>query len=62
MAISYFKQAADIGHGEAQIMLAEAHKLGLGTPVEPLLTLFWFARAYEKGDTAGSRRILPWLH
>ncbi|CAF4063124.1 unnamed protein product, partial [Adineta steineri] len=49
VAINYFKQAADIGHGEAQLMVAQCYKLGQGTPVNHLLALFWFARAQEIG-------------
>ena len=48
-AAHYFKQAAEIGHGEAQLILAKAYKFGQGLPVQPLLALFWFARAQENG-------------
>ena len=51
-AAHYFKQAAEIGHGEAQVMLAKAYKIGQGLRMQPLLALFWFARAQENGIPA----------
>ncbi|CAF0831952.1 unnamed protein product [Adineta steineri] len=49
MATNYFKEAAEVGHGDAQLMLAQCYKFGHGMPVERLLALFWFARAQENG-------------
>lgn len=50
-AFRRFLAAALAGYAPSTSRLANAYRLGIGTPVDPHAAAVWFARAIEAGDT-----------
>ncbi len=49
VAVSWFRQAADKGHGDAQFMLGLAALRGIGTANDPAAARTWFEKAAAQG-------------
>ena len=52
-ALSWFIQAADLGHPGAQGRLGRMYAYGLGTPINRVQALAYFRKAAEQDDPAG---------
>ena len=48
-AVTWFKQAADLGHAEAQYYLANCYQAGLGVSMSKIEAFQWYTKAAEQG-------------